>query len=70
MGISETQISSIFDKFNQANRKNDYTKKSIRGTGLGLNLSKQIVEMLGGTITVASKLGKGSCFEFTLPLTL
>jgi signal transduction histidine kinase len=66
-GISEKMLPHIFEKFNQSNNTN-YTKKSIRWTGLGLNLSKQVIEMLGGTLGVSSKEWIGSCFEFTLPL--
>ncbi|GAB0174693.1 MAG: hypothetical protein HHAS10_05720 [Candidatus Altimarinota bacterium] len=67
MGISEDRLPFIFEKFNQSENV-DYTKKSIKGTGLGLNLSKQVVEMLGGTIEVKSTMGIGSTFTFYLPL--
>jgi signal transduction histidine kinase len=36
--------------------------------GFGLTISKQLVEVLGGTISVKSEFGKGSCFSFTIPL--
>jgi signal transduction histidine kinase len=65
-GIPEAQLSQIFEKFSESNNDN-YTNKSIRGTGLGLNLSKQLIEMLWGTIKVSSKVWSGSCFEIILP---
>lgn len=67
VGISPKQIEHIFEKFSESHNT-EYTKKSIRGTGLWLNLSKQIIEMLWGTITVSSKEWSWSCFEFTLPI--
>ena len=39
-----------------------------RGTGFGLYLSKQLVEMVGGKIWLESQLGKGTCFNFTIPI--
>ncbi|MBP9812733.1 hypothetical protein KBC86_05085, partial [Candidatus Gracilibacteria bacterium] len=67
IGISEDRLPYIFEKFNQSENV-DYTKKSIKGTGLGLNLSKQVVEMLDGSIEARSTSGSGSTFTFFLPL--
>lgn len=67
IGISEKQVEHIFEKFSESNN-NNYTKKSIRGTGLWLNLSKQLIEMLWGTIEVSSKEWFWSCFTFSLPI--
>ena len=67
MGMSERQIEHIFEKFSESNN-NNYTKKSIRGTGLWLNLSKQLIEILWWSISVTSKEWFWSCFEITLPL--
>lgn len=67
IGISEKQVEHIFEKFSESNN-NNYTKKSIRGTGLWLNLSKQLIEMLWGKIRVSSKEWSWSCFEFSLPI--
>src|SRR5215470_8282781 len=63
-GISEADQGRIFDEFQQAD------SSSIRrkgGTGLGLSIAKRIIEMHGGSIWVASALGEGSTFSFTLP---
>lgn len=60
MGISPESLPKIFDKFY---RGNDLSN----GTGLGLPLSKQIVELHNGTISCESKLGEGSIFEVFIP---
>ena len=65
IGISEDQKSRIFDLFEQA--ESDTTRK-FGGTGLGLTISKSIVEMMGGDLWVESELGKGSKFIFTVML--
>ena len=65
MGISPGECDRIFDKFYQVG----YTTTGVRqGTGLGLTISKQLVEMQGGKIWVDSELGHGSRFHFTLPV--
>ena len=64
IGIAKDKLTSIFDSFTQAS--NDTTRK-FGGTGLGLTISKQFVELQGGHIWVTSELNKGSCFHFTLP---
>lgn len=66
MGIAPERLPFIFEKFNQSENV-DYTKKSIKWTWLWLNLSKQVVEMLGGTIRAESNLDSWSTFVFTLP---
>lgn len=68
VGVSPEMLPHIFEKFNQGSNHTDYTKKSIKGTGLGLNLSKQLIDMLGGDITATSEEGKWTTFTFTLPL--
>ncbi|HSZ72592.1 MAG TPA: PAS domain S-box protein, partial [Cytophagaceae bacterium] len=65
IGISEDQLVAVFDRFNQGS--NDTTRK-YGGTGLGLSIVKRLVELQDGTIQVQSTLGKGSVFEFILPL--
>lgn len=64
-GISKESLPHIFEKFY---RVTDHEKvREVTGSGLGLALVKQILEIHGGTITVKSKLGEGSAFTFTLP---
>jgi signal transduction histidine kinase len=64
IGIPEDKLGSVFEKFTQAS--GDTTRK-FGGTGLGLTISKQLVELQGGTITVKSKPGEGSVFSFNIP---
>ena len=64
-GISEADQAKIFDEFQQAD--SSVTKKK-GGTGLGLTISKQIIEMHGGRIWVESQLSRGSTFSFTVPI--
>ena len=66
-GISETEISKVFDKFRRLTPENETGMEELRGPGLGLAISKGIVEAQGGKIWVESELGKGSKFIFTLP---
>lgn len=64
LGIPTEECARIFDKFYQVG----YTTTGVRqGTGLGLTISKQLVEIQGGRIWVDSALGKGSQFHFNLP---
>ena len=64
-GISQADQGKIFEEFQQAD--NSATKKK-GGTGLGLSISRRIVEMHGGRLWVESEIGKGSVFQFTLPV--
>ncbi len=64
IGISPEDQAKIFEEFRQVG--SDDAKK-IEGTGLGLTLAKKFVELHGGRIWVASEVGKGSTFTFTLP---
>jgi signal transduction histidine kinase len=65
VGIPRDEIEKIFDRFYQIQRP--LAEKS-GGAGLGLAISKSLIEMHGGSITVASQEGAGSEFAFTLPL--
>jgi two-component system OmpR family sensor kinase len=60
-GIAPGDQSSVFEPFWQADRANP-------GAGLGLNIVRQLVERLGGTVGVSSQPGKGSTFVVRLPL--
>lgn len=64
IGIAEKSLSSIFESFTQAN--SDTTRK-FGGTGLGLTIVKNLVEMQNGEIEVKSKPGSGTTFIFSLP---
>jgi PAS domain S-box-containing protein len=65
VGIPPEEISHVFERFR---RVRSGAAQSIPGTGLGLTIVKQIVEMHGGKIWVESAVGHGSAFHFTLPL--
>ncbi len=67
IGIAKDQFSLIFESFEQLE---GHTERTYSGTGLGLAVTKQLVELHGGQITVESQLGKGTIFSFTLPLTV
>lgn len=63
-GIPPEKIDSIFDRFSQVvSSKREFTK----GSGLGLTITKGLIELHGGTITVTSELNKGSTFTIILP---
>jgi len=64
VGIAPEDHDAVFEEFKQVGR--DYTRKA-EGTGLGLALTKRFVELHGGQIRIASSLGKGATFTFTLP---
>jgi PAS domain S-box-containing protein len=65
IGIAENHMVHIFDEFRQADGS---TSRRFGGTGLGLAIAKKSANLLGGTVTVKSELGKGSAFTLTLPL--
>jgi len=65
IGIKPEHLSDIFDEFKQIEGP---LKKKPTGTGLGLAISKKMVEMMGGRIWVESEYGKGSCFQFAIPV--
>jgi Amt family ammonium transporter len=65
IGIKEEDIDKLFETFRQI--ESEYTQKHW-GTGLGLALTKDLVELHSGKIWVESEFGKGSTFTFTIPL--
>jgi signal transduction histidine kinase/CheY-like chemotaxis protein len=66
VGLAEDDITHLFDRFYQVD--NDSSTKQ-EGTGIGLSLAKEFVELMNGTIEVESTLGKGSTFTVQLPVT-
>jgi signal transduction histidine kinase/HAMP domain-containing protein len=65
IGIAPKDQAAVFEEFKQVGR--DYTRKA-EGTGLGLALTRKLVELHGGVMRLESEPGKGSTFSFTLPL--
>ncbi|MCW3092543.1 MAG: hypothetical protein JWP81_3612 [Ferruginibacter sp.] len=64
IGVAEDKQNDIFERFTQANTD---TQRLYGGTGLGLNITKSIVDLYGGVLTMDSKPGKGTTFNFILP---
>ncbi|WP_430885309.1 response regulator [Fusibacter sp. JL216-2] len=65
IGIEPDKIPILFEPFTQADAS---TTREFGGTGLGLNISKNLVELMQGSMQVTSRIGEGSEFEFKLPL--
>ncbi len=65
IGMTEDQQSRIFEPFQQGDRS---ISRRFGGSGLGMNITKQIIQMMGGTISVKSEIGKGSIFALSLPI--
>jgi signal transduction histidine kinase len=64
-GVSPEHQSEIFSKFHQVG---DTLTGKPHGSGLGLYISRQIIEHFGGSLWVESELGRGACFSFTVPI--
>lgn len=67
IGIAEDKINTIFECFTQASES---TARNFGGSGLGLTISRNLVNLMGGKIKVKSTPGKGSIFSFSVPLML
>ena len=65
IGIAKEKQQSVFERFIQASSS---TNRKFGGTGLGLNITQSLVELMGGTITLESALENGSVFSIMLPL--
>ncbi|MFC4700983.1 response regulator [Glaciecola siphonariae] len=63
IGMSETQAAEVFSAFTQASTD---THRKFGGTGLGLSIVKQLINLMGGTISVSSESAKGSLFSFDI----
>ncbi len=64
IGIADDKLASVFERFTQADSS---TTRRFGGSGLGLTISKRLVELMGGRIWVASEVEKGSVFGFAVP---
>jgi signal transduction histidine kinase/CheY-like chemotaxis protein len=64
IGIPESSLPNIFESFAQGSRD---TSRLYGGTGLGLTICKQLLQLQGGDISVTSAIGKGASFQFRLP---
>jgi signal transduction histidine kinase len=65
VGMTPEQCAKVFDPFTQADVT---TTRKYGGTGLGLAIVSRFCDLMGGTVSVNSRLGEGSCFEVRLPL--
>jgi len=67
IGIPADKLDAIFDKFTQVDGS---MTRNYGGTGLGLTIVRQLMELMGGSVSVDSRLGEGSTFRAVLPLHL
>jgi signal transduction histidine kinase len=65
VGIQQEDVDRLFDKYEQARSR---ATRGEKGTGLGLYITRQLVELHGSKIEVKSEIGRGSTFTFTLPV--
>ncbi|MBL7007361.1 MAG: response regulator [Planctomycetes bacterium] len=65
VGIRADRLDAIFEEFTQADSR---TTRRYGGTGLGLSISRKIVEAMGGVLVVSSEVGRGTAFQFSIPL--
>ncbi|MEO7359342.1 MAG: ATP-binding protein [Gemmatimonadaceae bacterium] len=67
IGIAQDQLEKVFDDFVQVE---SHMQRRVRGTGIGLALSRRLAQLLGGHVNATSALGEGSAFSVTIPVTL
>ncbi|SBV92935.1 putative Histidine kinase [uncultured delta proteobacterium] len=67
IGIKREDLPLLFENFSQLDTKKN---RNVEGTGLGLAITKNLLELMGGSISVTSEYGKGSCFSFELVQTV
>jgi signal transduction histidine kinase len=67
IGIQPQHVTTLFQDFVQVDAP---IQKRLRGTGLGLSLSKKLADVLGGHVAVTSDVGRGSTFSVTIPLSI
>ena len=65
VGIAPEDLPHVFERFWRSDRSRN---RRSGGTGIGLAISKKLVELQNGTISVESEVGKGSTFSFTVPI--
>ncbi|MEM1229260.1 MAG: ATP-binding protein [Pseudomonadota bacterium] len=65
IGMTEAQLARLFERFTQAD---DSTTRKYGGTGLGMAISAELAQRMGGTLSAASTPGEGTCFTLELPL--
>ncbi|XMB87170.1 ATP-binding protein [Mycoplasmatota bacterium WC44] len=65
IGIEDEEVKNLFEPFTQGDNS---TTRKYGGTGLGLTICKQLVEMMGGHISVSSKINCGTTFKFDIPI--
>ncbi len=68
IGIPKDRLEHLFSNFSQVDSSSNQSNRESRGTGLGLAIVKQLIELHNGTISVKSKVDKGTTFQFELPI--
>ena len=63
IGLTPEELEHLFESFNRLHAENS----DIEGTGMGLVITRRLIELMGGELTVASEKGRGSCFSVVLP---
>jgi len=65
IGMNEAQLANLFEAYTQADKS---ISGRFGGTGLGMNITKQLIELMGGKITAKSEIGSGTVIALTLPI--